>query len=104
MKLVDGILCLNVNTADRALEDADLCAVTAGLDNAGLFLDADDLTDDAADGCDLITNVEIVTHIGDLLILLFLLAGGNDHENDHNADDKDHGEKRKKISACAAAV
>ena len=95
--LVDGILCLNVNTAYRALENADLRTVAACLDNAGLFLDADDLTDDTAYSGDLVANVEVVAHISDLLILLFLLAGGDDHENDHNADDKDHGEQGKNI-------
>ena len=74
MLSVDRVLSLNVNVAYRTLEDADLCTVAARLDNAGLFLDADDLADDTADGRDLVTDCEVVSHISDLLILLFLLA------------------------------
>ena len=86
---VDGILCLNVNAADRALENADLCAVAAGLDHAGLFLDADDLTDDTANGCDLVANLKIVSHCRDLLFLLLLRTDpeeieGYENDSQHN--------------------
>jgi hypothetical protein len=33
------------------------------------------------------------------LILLLLFAGADDHEYDHNANNKEHGEQRKKIGA-----
>ena len=49
-QLLLRVLCLDVNLADRALEQADLGAVMAGLDDNSFFSDADDLADDAADG------------------------------------------------------
>ena len=98
MLSVDRVLSLNVNVAYSALEDADLSTVAARLDNAGLFFDADDLSDDTAYGSDLVTDCEVVSHISDLLILLFLLTRGNDHKYDHYTDDKHHREHREKIS------
>ena len=105
--LVYGVLSLYVNAADSALEEADLRTVAACLDNAGLFLDADDLADDTADCCNLVTNLEVVTHVCDLLVLLLLLSGADYHEDDHNAYDKEHGEHGKQLlsgggsSSCA---
>ena len=72
--LVYSVLSLYVNAADSALEETDLCTVAACLDNAGLFLDADYLTDDTADCCNLVTNLEVVAHVCDLLVLLLLLT------------------------------
>ena len=44
----------NVYATDRGLENADLGACLAGLDNAGLVLDADHSANDTADGGDLV--------------------------------------------------
>ena len=71
------VLCLDVNLADRALEQANLGAVVAGLDQNGFISDADDLTDDAADGGDLIAYGKVVAHVVDLFFLLLL---GTDHK------------------------
>ena len=95
--LVYCVLSLYVNATDSALEETDLCAVAACFYNAGLFLDADYLTDNSADSCNLVTNLEVVAHICDLLFLLLLLAGADDHEYDHNAYDKEHGDHREPI-------
>ena len=94
-KSVVCVLCLHVNTADRTLEDADLGALVGGLDYAGLFLDADDFTDDAADGSNLIANRQVVAHFVLFLLLLFLGANHkeihcNQHQNDRQETEKIH--------------
>ena len=89
---VDRILSLNVNAADSGLENADLGAVAAGFDNAGLFLDAYDLADDTADRGDLVTDLKIVAHSCSFLFLLSLTASAeekdrnkcHDHDNCHD--------------------
>ena len=102
--LVYCVLSLYVNASDSDLEETDLCAVAACFYNAGLFLDADYLTDDTTDRCNLIANLEIVTHVCDLLLLLLLLFGADDHEYDHNAYDKEHGEHGKELFACRGSA
>jgi hypothetical protein len=89
---ISRIFCLDVNTADRTLENADLCRVAAGLDNAGLFLDADDLADDTANRGDLVANLKIVSHVSNLLILFFLLTEAEEHydSQDHYHSERDY--------------
>ena len=92
--LVLSVLGSDVYTADSTSEDTDLGSLAAGLDNAGLVLNADDLTDDTANSRDLVTYLEIVSHFSGSLFLLFLRTdtkeieyheNGNEHEyrNDH---------------------
>ena len=61
----------------------------AGFDHAGFFLDAHDLADDAADGGDLVTNREIVSHG---VVFFFLLFLGTDPEGLENGK---HGNVRR---------
>ena len=90
--MTESALCVfrfYVNAADSGFENADLGLVVCGFDHAGLFLDADDLTDDTADGGDLIANGQIVAHIVCLALLLFLRTNAekveyNEHSNDHH--------------------
>ena len=86
MRLVYGVLSLNVYASDRRLENADLGACAAGLDYTGLFLDADDLSDDTADGGYLVANLKVVAHVCNLLILLFLLARAEEEDSDQCND------------------
>ena len=85
--IVLRILNVNVNVTNGALENADLGAVAAGLKHEGLVLDADDLSDNTADGGDLIANHKAVTHRSNFLFLLLLRS---DHEevekNEHRCD------------------
>ena len=90
---VDRILSLNVNAADSALKNADLSAIAAGLDNAGLVLDADDLADDAADSGDLVANLEAVSHVSNLFLLLLLGTNAEEIENDYDNNEHTNGDK-----------
>ena len=99
--LVSSVLCLNVYLADRALEDTDLGTCTAGLDNAGLILDAYDLTDDAADGGDLVANGEIISHVSGFLFLLLLGTDAEEIEcNDHASEENKGNNGAADISAA----
>ena len=91
--LVDRVLSLYVNAADSALEDTDLGAVAAGLDNAGLVFDAYDLADNTADGGDLVANLEIVSHISNLFFLLLLRADSEEIENNYYNNEHSNGDK-----------
>lgn len=76
---------------DRPLGQLHADAVHAGLDDDVVALDVDDLTDDAADGRDLVAFLQRIAKV--LFFLLFLLLGADDHEvehRDHNDKDKDH--------------
>ena len=75
------VFCLYVNAADSTLENANLGALVRGLDYAGLFFDANDLADDAANGGDFIANSQVVAHVVLFLLLLFL---GANHYKVHN--------------------
>ena len=97
---MSAILGFYVNALDSAFEDPDLGAVASGLDHAGLFLYADDLSDNAADRRDLIADLKIVAHVCNLLVLLFLLTRAYDHEYDHNTDYEKHGEHGEKSAGC----
>ena len=87
---VNSVFRLNVNAADSALKDADLGAVAAGNDNAGLFLDADDLADDTADGGDLVTHLKVVSHGSGLFFLLLLRANAKEVKNYEDNYHKTH--------------
>ena len=91
--LVCSVLSLNVYAADSALENADLGAIAAGLDNAGLVLDANDLADDTADIGDLVANRKVVSHIGNLFLLLLLGTDAYEVENDYYRYEHTNGEK-----------
>ena len=86
-----GILYTHIDGANGAFEQTDAGVVARGLDHHGFFLDADDLADDAADGRDLISYLEVVTHIVGFLLAFFLRA---DHQkiqcNEHHSDDDQH--------------
>ena len=88
-----SVLSFYVNVADSAFEYADLCSVAAGLKNESFFLYADDLSDDTADGRDLIADLKIVAHIVLFLLLLLLRPYHKEiHCHEHN---KDHADRKK---------
>ena len=92
-QLLLRVLCLDVNLADRALEQADLGAVMAGLDDNSFFSDADDLADDAADGGDLITYTQLISHV--LKLFLLLVFGTNKEEVEYYDKNNEHQNIRK---------
>ena len=57
---------------DRRLGEADLHAVSAGLQNKGVVLDGDNAANNTADGGDLIADLQTAAHSGILLFLLLL--------------------------------
>ena len=82
------VFSLYVNAADCRFQKTDAGAVTCGFQHKGLFLDADNLADDSADGGDFISNLEIVAHFVYLFFLLFLGTNARkvkdcDDHNDH---------------------
>ena len=101
-QLLLRVLCLDVNLADRALEQADLGAVMAGLDDNSFFSDADDLADDAADGGDLVTYRKAVTHFIDFFFLLLLGADHKEIENSYECYHHDDGDDPLTATAFAA--
>ena len=102
LSLLLCVLCLDVDLADRALEQTDLGAVVAGFDQNGFVSDADDLADDAANGGDLVANREAVTHFVNFLFLLLL---GADHEEiEEHADQNDHDNGHNDLTATAALI
>ena len=90
MTLTLRVLCLDVDTADRSFENADLGALVGGLDDAGFFLDADDLADDTADGGDLVTHLKVVSHGSGLFFLLLLRANAKEVKNYEDNYHKTH--------------
>src|SRR5699024_11074314 len=70
--------------ADGGLGEADLDAVTAGLQTAGVVLDGDQAADDAADGGHLIPDLQAVAHCCVLLLLLFLGTVDHEVQQDHH--------------------
>ena len=81
---------MNVNTENRALEDTESGSFSARFDNAGFFLDADDLTDDSADGGNFIANLKVVSHLCGFLFLLLLRSDHCEiHQNCHSNEDND---------------
>ena len=49
---------MNVNVTDCGLENSDLRAVVTCLDHNSFFLDTDDLTDNSANGGDLVADLD----------------------------------------------
>ena len=63
-----------------------LNSVRTNLNNDGLILCLDDLSDNTADGNDLITDSKASSHLIDSLVLLSLRS---DHKKIHNSDQND---------------
>ena len=73
-----------------ACHNADFRSVATGLDHDGLILNADDLSDDAADGCYLVSDSERVTHLRGLLLLLLLRAVHEEIEHRQHRHEHDN--------------
>lgn len=86
----DRVGSVNIYAANGTFEDANLGAIMTGLDHNGLFFDADDFADDAADGGNLISDHQLVAHLVDFFFLLLLGTYCNEiknkEEDDNHAD------------------
>ena len=64
----------DIDGTDRGFEEADFGTGLAGFDGDSIFLHADDLTDDPADGGDFISDLESIAHSGGFFFLFLLLT------------------------------
>ena len=93
MKLTVFLLCvfrLDVNASDSGAKESDLDLIATCFDKNGFVLDGNDSSDDSADGGNLVTDLKIVTHILNLLLLLLGFAGSEDKKYYHNTENKYH--------------
>ena len=97
-----SVLRLNIDRANSGTENTDLGAVMSSLDNDSLVLDADDLTDNTADGSHLVADLKAVSHCISFLLLLFLRA---DHKEIENYDkDQQHYDRNPALAhTCAGS-
>ena len=84
----------HVNRADSTLQKTDLGAGLAGFHGDGVFLHADDLANDTANGGDLIANLQRIAHGG--FFLLLLLRGADNQEVEDQSKYNDHTDGKQK--------
>ena len=72
------VLRFYVDVANCTLQDTDLGAILRALKHQRFLGDANDLTDNATDSGDLITDLQAIAHL--LLLALLLLLRTNDKE------------------------
>ena len=94
--LCGKLLVSRVVLADSPACDLHTVSVSTRLNNERIVLNGNDLADDAADRCDFVADLKVVTHCL-LFLLLFLLR--SDHKKIHNGENSYHHENH-----CPAAA
>ena len=78
------------DVVDRPLRDIDPGAVCADLDGESVVLDADYFAIDAADGQDVVADLQALSHLADLIVLLLLRTDEHKvHDREKRGDHND---------------
>ena len=100
--LLGGFLLGGVVAGDSELRELNADAVGAGLDDDRVILHGHDVADDAADGRDVVADLQRIAHG---LCFLLPLVFRADHEEVEDRDQRDHHDDKRKVAAaggCAA--
>ena len=99
--LLGGFLLGGIVAGDSELRELHTDAVGASLDDDRVILHGHDVADDAADGRDVVADLQRIAHG---LCFLLPLVFRADHEEVEDRDQRDHHDDKRKVAAAGGCA